>query len=524
MSEPAEIYRHAIAALNRGDWRRAQELSMELVRSGPPHAGVHFVAGAAALQLGQMPLAAELLRRAVALNPERPDYAAQLARVLATGRFMREAVETADRAMALGPDDPLTLDTLGVVYTQANAHEKAVEVFRHASERMPKQASYRFNLATSLTFTGDIRTAELEYLECLRLDPRYWKAYLALAQLRRLTEESNHIQWFESVLPAVAGDADGAMYVHLALSKELEDIGEYSSSFEHLTLGKSAKRAHRGYTIQRDSNLFDELAAAAQEIPEVPNASQSKEPIFVIGMPRTGTTLVERILSSHSLVHSAGELQNFGVMLKRESGSRTPAMLDIDTVRLARHIDWSRLGDAYVASTRPGTGTTPFFVDKLPHNFMYAGFIARALPRARIICLRRDPMDTCLSNFRQLFAQSSPYYDYSFDLMDTGRYYLLFDRLMKYWHNAIPGRIMEIDYEAIVESQEESTRRLLGFCDLPWEDACLHFEKNEAPVATASAVQVRAPIYRSAMKRWKKYERNLQQLRELLESSGIEVE
>jgi tetratricopeptide (TPR) repeat protein len=524
MKEPSAVYRQAVAALNSGDWKKAQELSMELVRIGPPHAGVYFVAGAAALQLGQMPLAAELLRRAVTLNPKRPDYAAQLARVLAMGRFMREATEAADKAMALGPNDPLTFDTLGVVYTQANAHEKAVEVFKKASMQMPTQASYRFNLATSLTFVGDIESAEREYLECLRIEPKYWKAYLALSQLRRSTGDSNNIEWFKSVLPAAVGDADGTMYLHLAISKEFEDIGLYSSSFEHLTAGKSAKKVHRSYTTQQDSVLFEALSESFAELPKIINASKSNEPIFVIGMPRTGTTLVERILSSHSLVYSAGELQNFGVTLKRESGSRTPAVLDMDTVKLARTADWSRLGDVYIASTRPGTGKTPFFIDKLPHNFMYAGFIARALPYAKIICLRRNAMDTCLSNFRQLFAQSSPYYDYSFDLMDTGRYYLLFDKLMAYWRAALPGRIMEIDYETIVNSQEESTKRLLEFCGLPWEDACLRFESNQAPVATASAVQVRAPIYRSAVRRWKKYEKNLQELRELLEHAGIKVE
>ena len=146
-----------------------------------------------------------------------------------------------------------------------------------------------------------------------------------------------------------------------------------------------------------------------------------------------------------------------------------------------------------------------------------------ALPNAKIICLRRNAMDTCLSNFRQLFAQTSPYYDYSFDLMDTGRYYLLFEQLMVHWRQAIPGRILEIDYESIVDDQEGSTRRLLDFCGLPWDDACMRFQDNQAPVATASATQVRAPIYRSALQRWKRYETQLGGLRELLENAGIAV-
>ena len=135
-------------------------------------------------------------------------------------------------------------------------------------------------------------------------------------------------------------------------------------------------------------------------------------------MPRSGTTLVERMLSSHPDVHSAGELQDFGIVLKRASGSQTRQMLDVDTIERAREADWKKVGEAYLQATRPNTGSTPRFIDKLPHNFLYAGFIAKALPNAKLVCLRRNPMDTCLGNFRQLFAQTSPYYDYSFDIMD----------------------------------------------------------------------------------------------------------
>ena len=186
-------------------------------------------------------------------------------------------------------------------------------------------------------------------------------------------------------------------------------------------------------------------------------------------------------------------------------------------------LDFAKLGAAYVASTRPDTGKTARFIDKLPHNFLYAGLIARALPRARIICVRRNPMDTCLGNFRQLFAQTSPYYDYSFDLQDTGRYFIQFDRLMAHWQRTMPERFVEIEYEQLVEDQESVTRRLLDICGLPWDEACLRFEENSAPVATASAVQVRSPIFRSSLQRWKRYEPQLQELRALLEGAGIKV-
>jgi hypothetical protein len=248
------------------------------------------------------------------------------------------------------------------------------------------------------------------------------------------------------------------------------------------------------------------------------------EPIFVIGMPRSGTTLVERIISSHPDVQSAGELLNFAMSLKSFSKSRSSDLISPDIIAGAKGIEWQKLGEMYLASTRPTTGQKPHFIDKLPHNFLYAGFIAKALPHAKIVCLRRNPMDTCLSNFRQLFAPKSPFFDYSFDLLDTGRYYVLFDRLMAHWQRVLPGRILEIHYEDIVESQEAKSRQILDFCGLTWDERCLRFEENPSPVATASAIQVRAPIYRSALKRWKKYGDRLDDLQTLLLDSGIRID
>ena len=276
----------------------------------------------------------------------------------------------------------------------------------------------------------------------------------------------------------------GQTYLHMALAKEHEDLDELPLAFDHFAAGKSAGKAQRDYSFEEDRTLFDALIQAFPDVQHDAIAGDpTDEPIFVIGMPRTGTTLVERIISSHPDVYSAGELQNFAVALKRATGSRTPTILDLDVITRAREVDWKMLGEAYLTSTRPATGRKPHFIDKLPHNFLYAGFIARALPNARIICLRRDPIDTVLSNFRQLFAQKSAYYGYSFDLLDAGRYYVLFDRLMTHWKQVFPGRILEVHYESLVEAQEQHSRELLDFCGLSWHEGVMHFEKNDAPVS-----------------------------------------
>lgn len=523
MIDPSRTYAMAVDALNRGQWQQALTLADSLLQVAKGHAGVHFVAGVAALQMGVMPRALTHLGTAVRLNPARPDYAAQWARALSSAAMAREALEVARRAMSQDPKDPMTLDTLGVVFTLANAHEDAARAFRGAVALRPDIASYRFNLATSLSILGDMDGAQSEHEACLACDPRYWKAHLALAQLRRQTEESNHLARLSRLLEDVGGDREGRMYLHLALSKELEDLGQEPESFEHLSLGKRAGGEGRRYRFDRDRAMFDAIIEAFPDVVDGARGHASDEPIFVIGMPRSGTTLVERILSSHSHVHSAGELPNFGFVLKRLSGSRTNALLDADTLKGAHSVDPALLGRSYIESTRPGTGHTARFIDKLPHNFLYAGHIASALPKARIICLNRDPVDTVLSNFRQLFSQGSQHYDYSFDLLDVGRYYLQFERLMAHWRRVLPGRILEVGYEQIIDDQEACTRRLLEFCGLPWEEGCLAFERNQAPVATASLVQVRSPLYRTSMQRWRRNQSRLTDLLSLLREGGIDI-
>lgn len=519
--EPVEVYNEAIAALNRRDWASAQSLAAQVGRRVPGHAGVHFIAGVAALELQQLQTALQHLQRACQLMPERSDYLAHLARGLAMSRRFREARAAADAAAAMSPSDPPTLDALGVVYTQLNAHEQAAVFFRRVVQLLPGRANHRFNLAMSLTTMGEIAAAEREHEACIGIEPRHWKAHLALAQLRPQTSERNHLERLRALLDGHGQEPGAALYLNLALAKELEDIGEYRHAFRHLVAGKSSHRRQSGYTAERDRLLFEALAAGVPSALPGRDGHGSSEPIFVIGMPRSGTTLVERILSSHSQVQSCGELQNFSVQLKHASGSRTRDVIDLDTVRRAQGLDWAALGRGYVESTRPATGQLPRFVDKLPHNFLYAGYIARALPNAAIICLRRNPLDTCLGNFRQLFALSSPYYEYSYDLLETGRYYVEFERLMRHWDEVLPGRILQLDYESLVNDQEAATRRLLGFCGLPWEDACMHFEENAAAVATASATQVREGMNRSYQGRWRKYADELAGLRTLLEDSGI---
>jgi hypothetical protein len=288
-----------------------------------------------------------------------------------------------------------------------------------------------------------------------------------------------------------------------------------------LERAKAAKRAEVGDVMPAFEAIFAGAAASAK-----PRAGEtghdSAEPIFVVGMPRTGTTLVDRILSSHPDVISAGELGNFSSLA--HALARAPESDAAALFAAAQGLDVARLGAAYVQSTRPITGTTPRFVDKLPVNFLFAGLIHRALPNARIICLRRDPMDACLSNYRQLFGADAAPYFYTLGLEDTARYYALFDRLAATWREKLPpDRYAEVGYEALVAHLEHEVRRLLAFCGVGWDARCLSFQENAAPVATASSVQVRSPIYSSSVGRWRRWGEAVAPLRAALQAHGIAV-
>ena len=525
MREVMQTYLRAVEAMNLGQWRQAQQLVGQVERHAPNHSGVHFIAGVSALQLQQLPLAIEHLEKATRYGPDRADYFAQYARALAISGHQRKAVAVADAAaIGLTSTDATTWDTLGVVYTLANLHRQAADAFRRAVELAPDNANLRFNLATSFMQHGEIGMAEREYEICAEIDPTYWRAYMGLSQLRTQTMENSHIERVSKLLQDHVQDVDARLYLNLSLAKEFEDFGEYSTAFDHYTRGKAAHRSRVGYSSERDAAVFDAIRRYFDGLKvSAASGEESDEPIFVFGMPRSGTTLTDRILSSHSAVHSAGELDNFGIALQRAAGGTSRSLSDTIVQLGPRFSDWARLGSSYLESTRPGTGGTSHFVDKLPHNFLYAGFIAQALPRAKLICLRRDPMDTCLSNFRQLFALESADHAYSFDLLDIGRYYLQFDRLMRYFQQRMPGRILELHYEHLVRTQENTTRTLLEFCGLPWEEACLSFERNQAPVATASMVQVRSGMNASSLHRWKRYGAQMDGLRRLLEEGGVDV-
>ena len=451
MAKPDEAqirreHRAAQLALREGRLRDAHQHCLTVLQADRQHADAWFLCGVIAASNGLHAKAEQIIRNAISLAPGNAQYRAELGKELLVLRRTQEGMASAESALALQPTDVPTLNTLGTVFSHAGEQEQALACFDQAVEALGRRekaqgfrsafrAEVHYNRGIALQFVGRFSEAEAEFEEAIRINPVGFSAHSALAALRRQTPQSNHL----TRLTALRGQVETAsdqLHVGHALAKEQEDLGRYADSLASLAWAKAAKAREVRYRAADDAALFRHVRSLFPGPAVSSGGCNSAEPIFIVGMPRTGTTLVERILGGHSAVFAAGELNAFPRQVKALSGSNSAEDLDMETLSQAARQDMAALGRAYLESTRPRTGHTPHFIDKLPLNFFYLGFIRAALPNAKLICLRRDPMDTCLSNYRQLFATNFRYYYYNLDLLDCGRYYIEFDRLMTHWRES----------------------------------------------------------------------------------------
>ena len=514
----------ARVALGRGDLPAAAAAAQALAEAQPERSTGYFLLAMVAAEAGQVARAVVLLEAAVTRGPE-AEHLAQLARLLVLLRRDGAAADAARQALALHPADALTLDTIGCVLARLGDHEASLAPFDAAVAAEPDNLAFRYNLAAASGFTGRVDAARAQYERILQADPGDARVHYALAILSRQTAQANHVPRLKAALAKVRRPAD-ALRIRYALAKELEDLSE-PEAFEHLATANAEHKRSIRYDFAQDAAIFDAIEALfGGEGGALAGGAGNPDPapIFVVGMPRTGTTLVDRILSSHPQVRSAGELQAMPLAVKQLAGTPSRTVIDPGTIAASANVDPRAIGDAYLArAAHHLAGDTPHFTDKLPANFLYIGHIARALPNARIVCLRRNPMDTVWSNIKNLFASQSAYYAYSYDLMDTARYYLRFARLMALWNDVLPGRVLQLSYERLVSEQEEQTRRLLSHCGLTWDEACLAFHENSAAVATPSAAQVRRPLNADGIGKWRTHEAKLRPVADWLAAQGITI-
>ena len=509
--------------LQVGDLKSAEALCSRLTTDFPQFYPGWHSASFIALCRGQITTASQMIQRALTHSPSDPRYLLQHARCLAAQRHLAESITSATAAEQAAANDAQLLDAIGSFYNSVGEHQKASDAYSRAIRLDSSQALFWFNRAAVRRFLGEISAAEEDYDRVIALRPDDYEAYSNRSDLRKQTRERNHIEAMEKMLAPGIAQWRGEVQLRHALAKEYEDLGQYAQSWRHLERGARLRREHLQYDVRYDVDTVDWIIKAFPNAPAEPiKGCPSGEPIFIVGLPRSGTTLVERILGSHSNVFAAGELNHFAAVLVSAALTKTGGrpLPRPELVAATRELDFAALGAEYLERARPATSQRSHFTDKMPLNYLYCGLIRRALPNARMVHVTRHPLASCYAMFKTLFKDGYPF---SYDLNDIGRYYVGYRRLMDHWRQSMPGVIYDISYERLVRDPENESRRLLAACGLEWQRECLEFYRNPTATTTASASQVRRPIYDSSLAQWRHYETQLEGLRAQLLAAGIEA-
>jgi hypothetical protein len=516
MSEDiARLWREAEIQLSRRNFEQARATLIAIVSGEPRHAP-------AWLHLSGLASMRGAFRESVAA-------AINAARVVGSDPALR--MHVADRLLSVGEHrlGKTMLDGIHSTRLPAQAlieaarlshrigeQQRALELVDRAAALGARGPDFYYFRATLRLFCGKAYLAEDDLFACLREAPDHAAAYWTLSKLRRWTPADNHVDAMRSAAAKLAPHDPREPHLQFALFKELDDLGDTKAAWRALVRGCVAKQRTAKYDSIREKRLYQRLmdlttreflASAAGE------AVVGPVPIFIVGLPRSGTSLLERMLGAHSQVSDAGELDDFPLQVLWCCDHQSRDMLDEHVLGKASGIDYPELGRRYLDHTQWRAAGKPFYTDKEPRNFMQVGFIHRALPQAKILHMARDPMDACFSNLKELFGHA---HSYSYSIHDVATHYGNYRQLMAHWHRQLPGRIFDISYEALVADPERVMRGVLSYCGIPWEAACIDVASRTSAVSTASSAQVREAVHSRFIGQWKRYERQLQPLRMLL--------
>lgn len=473
----------------------------------PDHLQANSNLGVLHAQQGRPGDAIVCYEKVLAIEPDHAEAHNNLAILLVQLGRLDEAVAHFERALAVRPDHAEYHYNLGVAFWAQGRLDDAAARYEQALAIQPNHAAAHNSTGNILKLQGRFDAALFHYDQAIAAKPDFAEAHFSRSELRKFKSGEQELVVLEKLATSGGCSPVKAPFFHFAAAKAWEDCGRYDRAFEHFRTGNALRRRQIEYReadhaalVRRikavfEPVLFDRLAGEGEA---------SSAPVFVLGMPRSGSTLVEQILSSHPQVYGAGELDAFSKAMQRElagsgSGSDYP-----ESARSLDGIVARRIGRQYLAQLPAAANQAARVVDKMPDNFFNAGLIHLALPNARIIHTIRNPMDTCWSCYSRLFTAGQPF---SYDLPELARYYRRYEELMAHWRAVLPSNVMiDVSYEDVVEDLEGQARRLIKFCGLAWDDRCLSFHRNSRTVKTASSVQVRQPLYRTSLQRWRHYE------------------
>lgn len=481
-----------------------------------------WIAGEIAESKGDLEGALDLTFESAARHGESASLLLRRARLLVNLWRRREAIESARRAASLAAGDAGMLTAIARFHLQGNDPSAARALLDRACDLEPRNPTVLFEAAMCNHYFNEPDAAGALLERVLEIAPGNGFALFARAQLRVQTIDANHTTAIRAALARPVVPVREAVPAWFALAKELEDLGRWDESFTALQSGNRLKRSTLRYDVRDDvkalRNLGEAFDASQFERLEQGDAHATST-IFIVGMPRTGTTLLERIFASHSAVASVGETVDFPILMTQEArrAYEERSMADASLLKAATMIDWSRLGSRYLAAVRE-LSDRPCTLDKLPFNFRYCGLIRKALPGARILHVRRHPLDTCYAVFKSLFEGA---YHFSYQLDELAEYYVAYRETMDHWHTVLPDGILDVHYEDLVSHPLESCQAALEWCGLPWEPGVLDFHLSRSAAQTASAAQIRRPIYASSVGRWRHVAAQMQPVLHRLQAAGL---
>jgi tetratricopeptide (TPR) repeat protein len=499
----------AASALCDNRIAEAEQRLREHLKAAPTDVAAIRMLAEVAARLGRYDDAQRLLERVLELAPGFHAARQNYALVLQRANQPEAALAEVSKLLAIEPQNPGYRNLLAILSSHVGDYDQAITLFSELLRQYPRSSRIWLSQGHALKTAGRIEESVQAYRRCIALDPGFGEAWWSLANLKTLRFDDSDIDAMRRALARDDLADEHRLHFEFALGKALEDQQQYADSFQHYASGNRLRRAAIPYDaaattarVNRSIELLtpDFLAARTGFGCEAP------DPVFIVGLPRSGSTLIEQILSSHSAVEGTMELPEMGA-ISRELRERAAGNGEHGYHELLAGMDRDELralGEQYLERTRiHRRSDAPLFIDKMPNNFMHAGLIHLMLPRARIIDARRHPLACCFSNFKQHFARGQ---HFSYELGEIGRYYSDYVRLMAHIDKVLPGRVHRVIYEQMVEDTETQIRRLLDYCGLPFEDACLRFFDNRRPVRTASSEQVRQPIYRDGIEQWRHYE------------------
>lgn len=512
-----QLWVEAEKAVDRKQWDAAEGAYRRALASDRSHVPSLIGLSSVLSTQGRHAAAHEAIMAAWAQRPGNPALIYALAQRL---RFFNEfaALEQCLSDARFTELAPVPVVARGVVMLSSiGAHQAAVRMAQRGVARDPKNAAILYVRGNLHLFSGETEQAEQCYEASLVADPRLYQNSWMLASVRTQTRQANHVDRLRRQLKEANPGKEGEAYLCYALHKELHDLGDYEEAWKALERGCRVKRSHVQYAPGDDARLVDALIERCDRsfVEAASGVRQPAVPIFILGMHRSGTTLLERMLSGHSQVADAGETGSFDAQMQLAANRQYANRLDFEIVERAAGLDYDAVAKGYALAAQWLSRGKPFFTEKLPMNFWNAAFIARALPQARIINLVRDPMDTCFSNLRTLFAGVATY---SYVQEELAGFYLQYARLMRHWMEVMPGRILQVSYDDLVADPQAVGRRVAEYCGLSYQASMAEVERESGRVATASAALARQGVRRDRGQVWKHYQAHLRPLAEGLRS------